>query len=58
MRKYLRDLKPNSFDDLIAMVSLYRPGPIAYIPTYIDRKYGREEIKYMTDDLIEIMKKA
>ena len=58
MRKYLRDLKPNSFDDLIAMVSLYRPGPIAYIPTYIDRKYGREEIKYMTEDLREIMKKA
>jgi len=58
MRKYLKDLKPNSFDDLIAMVSLYRPGPLAYIPTYIDRKYGREKIKYMTDDLIEIMKKA
>ena len=58
MRKYLRDLAPDSFDDLIAMVSLYRPGPLAYIPAYIDRKYGREEIKYMTDDLIEIMKKA
>ena len=58
MRKYLKDLKPNSFDDLIAMVSLYRPWPLAYIPTYIDRKYWREEIKYMTDDLIEIMKKA
>ncbi len=58
MRKYLKDLKPNSFNDLIAMVSLYRPGPIAYIPTYIDRKYGREEIKYMTDDLTQIMKKA
>ena len=56
MRKYLKDLKPNSFDDLIAMVSLYRPGPLAYIPTYIDRKYWREEIRYMTDDLIEIMK--
>jgi DNA polymerase-3 subunit alpha len=39
MRKYLRDLKPNKFDDLIAMVSLYRPGPLAYIPAYIDRKY-------------------
>jgi len=58
MRKYLKDLKPNTFDDLIAMVSLYRPGPLAYIPTYIDRKYWREEIRYMTDDLIEIMKKA
>ena len=58
MRKYLKDLSPDSFDDLIAMVSLYRPGPIAYIPTYIDRKYWREEIRYMTDDLIEIMQKA
>ncbi len=58
MRKYLRDLKPNSFDDLIAMVSLYRPGPLAYIPTYIDRKYWREKIRYMTDDLIKIMQDA
>ena len=56
MRKYLKDLSPDSFEDLIAMVSLYRPGPLAYIPTYIDRKYWREEIKYMTDDLIEILK--
>lgn len=58
IRKYLIDLKPNSFNDLIAMVSLYRPWPIAYIPTYIDRKHGREEIEYMTGDLIKIMKKA
>jgi len=39
MRKYLIDLAPDSFEDLIAMVSLYRPGPLAYIPTYIDVKY-------------------
>lgn len=58
MRKYLRDLKPNVFEDLIAMVSLYRPGPLAYIPNFIDRKYGREEIKYMTDDLHDIMIEA
>ena len=58
MRKYLKDLKPNTFDDLIAMVSLYRPGPLAYIPTYIDRKYWREEIKYMTDELREILEQA
>ncbi len=57
MRKYLKDLKPDSFEDIIAMVSLYRPGPMAYIPEYIDRKYGREDIVYMTDDLIAIMKK-
>ncbi len=55
MRKYLKDLAPDSFEDLIAMVSLYRPWPLAYIPSYIDRKYGREEIKYMADDLIEIL---
>jgi len=57
MRKYLRDLAPNSFEDLIAMVSLYRPGPIAYIPTYIDVKYKRKELKYLTDDLREILEK-
>lgn len=58
MRKYLIDLAPDSFEDLIAMVSLYRPGPLAYIPTYIDVKYGRQELKYMTDALHEILKKA
>ena len=58
MRKYLIDLAPDSFEDLIAMVSLYRPGPLAYIPAYIDRKYGREAVQYMTSDLIEIMNKA
>ena len=57
MRKYLKDLAPDSFEDLIAMVSLYRPGPLAYIPSYIDRKYWREEVKYLTDDLREILEK-
>ncbi len=57
MRKYLGDLAPDSFEDLIAMVSLYRPGPLAYIPSYIDRKYGREDVKYLTDDLREILEK-
>ncbi len=56
MRKYLKDLAPDSFEDLIAMVSLYRPWPLAYIPSFIERKYGREEVKYMTADLIEILK--
>ncbi len=55
MRKYLKDLWPDSFEDLIAMVSLYRPGPLAYIPTYIDVKYGRKELKYLTDDLRKIL---
>lgn len=58
MRKYLIDLWPDSFEDLIAMVSLYRPWPIAYIPTYIDRKYGREEIQYLTDALKTILEWA
>ncbi len=46
MQKYLRDLKPDKFDDLIAMNALYRPGPMAYIPNFIDRKHGREKISY------------
>lgn len=58
MRKYLVDLQPNSFEDLIAMVSLYRPGPLAYIPSYVERKHWREEVKYMADNLIEILKNA
>ena len=46
MQKYLRELKPTVFEDLIAMNALYRPGPMKYIPQFIDRKHGREEIKY------------
>lgn len=46
MQKYLRELKPDQFDDLIAMNALYRPGPIAYIPSFIARKQGREQVVY------------
>ena len=46
MQKYLRDLKPTVFEDLIAMNALYRPGPMDYIPTFIARKTGREPISY------------
>ncbi len=46
MRKYLMELKPDHFTDLIAMNALYRPGPMAYIPNYINRKHGREPIQY------------
>ncbi|TVR40111.1 MAG: DNA polymerase III subunit alpha [Cryomorphaceae bacterium] len=46
MQKHLRDLKPTVFADLIAMNALYRPGPLEYIPSFISRKHGREEIKY------------
>jgi DNA polymerase-3 subunit alpha len=46
MQKYLRELKPTVFEDLIAMNALYRPGPMEKIPNFINRKHGREEIKY------------
>lgn len=46
MKKWLRLLQPNRFDDLVAMNALYRPGPMAYIPNYVNRKLGREEIVY------------
>ena len=57
MRKHLKDLKPSRFEDLIAMVALYRPGPMEYIPNFIARKHGNEKIAYdfpeMKDDLEE-----
>ena len=46
MQKYLRELKPSTFEDLIAMNALYRPGPMDYIPDFIDRKHGRKPIVY------------
>jgi len=46
MKKYLKELKPNTFSDLVAMVALYRPGPMQYIDTYIRRKNGEEEVDY------------
>lgn len=46
MQKYLRELHPSVFEDLIAMNALYRPGPMDYIPSFIARKNGKEEIKY------------
>ncbi len=46
MQKYLRELQPSTFEDLIAMNALYRPGPMDYIPDFIDRKHGRKPIKY------------
>jgi DNA polymerase-3 subunit alpha len=55
MRKYLRDLKPTTVDDLIAMNALYRPGPLEFIPNYINRKHGREEVDYMHASLEDIL---
>lgn len=55
MQKYLRELKPDKFGDLIAMNALYRPGPLAYIPDFIDRKHGREPIAYDLPEMEEIL---
>jgi len=55
MQKHLRDLKPDKFADLIAMNALYRPGPMAYIPNFIERKHGRELIKYDLPVMEEIL---
>ncbi|MBU2019748.1 MAG: DNA polymerase III subunit alpha, partial [Bacteroidetes bacterium] len=58
MQKYMRDLKPTVFADLIAMNALYRPGPIEYIPSFINRKHGVEDIKYDLDDCEEYLKET
>ena len=56
MQKYLRELKPDKFNDLIAMNALYRPGPIAYIPSYIARKLGKEKVEFDIPELEEYLK--
>ena len=56
MRRYLKQLKPNNFDDIIAMVSLYRPGPIEFIPDFIDKKHGKKQIEYLHPKLEPILK--
>jgi DNA polymerase-3 subunit alpha len=53
MQKYLRQLKPDKFEDLIAMNALYRPGPMEYIPAFVNRKHGREPIKYDLPEMEE-----
>ncbi|MBI3719737.1 MAG: DNA polymerase III subunit alpha [Sphingobacteriales bacterium] len=58
MQKYLRELKPDRFDDLIAMNALYRPGPLAYIPNFIDRKHGKEAITYDVPDMQEYLEET
>ncbi len=47
MKRYLKELKPTVFDDIIAMVALYRPGPMQFIEDFIDRKHGRKDIEYI-----------
>ncbi len=55
MRRYLKQLKPTQFDDITAMVSLYRPGPMEWIPSFIKRKHGTEKVQYQHDDLKAIL---
>lgn len=55
MQKYLRDLAPTRFEDLIAMNALYRPGPLQYIPDFIARKNGKQEIKYDLPEMEEYL---
>jgi DNA polymerase-3 subunit alpha len=58
MRHYLKDLKPNSLEDIIAMLALYRPGPMELIPQFIRRKHGEEKITYFHPDLKPILEKT
>jgi DNA polymerase III subunit alpha len=58
MQKHLRDLKPDQFGDLIAMNALYRPGPIAYIPKFIDRKHGVEQVSYDLAEMEEYLQET
>lgn len=58
MQKHLKNLKPTEFADLIAMNALYRPGPMEYIPSFIDRKHGRKEITYDLPEMEEYLKET
>ena len=58
MQKHLKSLKPTEFSDLIAMNALYRPGPLEYIPSFIKRKHGNEEIKYDLPEMEEYLKET
>ncbi|WP_163151765.1 DNA polymerase III subunit alpha [Anoxybacillus sp. MB8] len=55
MKRVLRELQPTTFEDIVAVNALFRPGPMEQIPTYISRKHGREPIVYMHDDLQSIL---
>jgi len=58
MQKHLKDLKPDKFLDLIAMNALYRPGPLQYIPNFIKRKHGKEQITYDLPEMEEYLKET
>ncbi len=56
MRRYLKELKPTELEDIIAMVALYRPGPMELIPEYVERKHGRKPVRYLHPKLEPIFK--
>lgn len=58
MKRYLRELKPTEFEDIIAMVALYRPGPMEWIPDYIAGKHGRKKVSYLHPKLAPILAKT
>lgn len=58
MKRYLRDLKPTEFEDIIAMVALYRPGPMEWIPDYITGKHGEKKVAYLHPKLEPILAKT
>ena len=58
MKRYLKELKPTEFEDIVAMVALYRPGPMQFIPEFIARKHGKKEVKYMHPKLKPILEKT
>ena len=58
MQKYMRDLKPTQFGDLIAMNALYRPGPMKYIPEFVDRKHGKKPVIYDLPEMEEYLKET
>ncbi len=55
MKRYLKELKPTTFEDIIAMVALYRPGPMEFIPDFIARKHGQKEVKYLHPKLKPVL---
>lgn len=58
MTRFLKELKPTNIDDINAMVALYRPGPMAFIPDYIERKYNPEKIEYLDPQLKPILERT
>ncbi len=56
MKRFLKDLKSTEFEDIVAMVALYRPGPMQFIPDYIERKHGQQKIEYIHPKLEPILK--